>query len=142
MLTQDQVIETLALAASYDDCEALFWHSDIAENPRLLVFCSDTFDYATADCEPVETTEDVAALRKAYLDAVEAEANVYPSWGSTLYCARRRRTRPLPWVNGADSAIRALLDAAGPEAPSAWPAIAAHLRSTSRDSVGGSDVAP
>jgi hypothetical protein len=75
--------DLLRLLAVYDRADCLSWNSDL----EFAINCNDIFAWAVADCEPIETSEDVLALGLAFKDAGEED-------GPILYCCRRRKMRP------------------------------------------------
>lgn len=90
-LTRLSLIEqTLSLLHRYDSGESLLWYPT-DHGIHLSLDCSDTFAWATADSEPIETLEDVALLQSACQDA-----DKYGTYVETLYAARRRHMRPMP----------------------------------------------
>ena len=75
---------------------------------HLLVKCSDTFYFASADAESI-LPEEFDGLRLAIEEAGDL-------WGPILWCARKRKLRPLkPHYIKMTKTQRALFDACGPE---------------------------
>lgn len=107
MLTNEKFIsKVLTIAVIYDCYDELFWSFD-GESPfykpsgqtyeRALspsVNCGDTFDYATADCEPI-TVWNVDEWESALRDAQKAGEKFC---GGILFVARQRKIQPLPEV--------------------------------------------
>lgn len=56
------------------------------EEATLNVVCSDTFYYASADCEPISSGE-IHELYKLW--------RADPMWGPTWWCVKKRNMRPL-----------------------------------------------
>lgn len=110
--TRELMVEILRVFSEEGDAtDDLFWRVDPEGNVRFYVNCSDFFYWATGDGEPIETAEDVFALRQALIDTSNAEHNDNEWWWPLLYCARRRGMRPQepyfkghyePNVNGPD----------------------------------------
>lgn len=90
MLTNDQVLEILAITA-FDHCDALFWRVD-AGVLSIYVMCSDTFDFASADCEEI-TPENLPVFRQAFTEAKAVDSGAFLA--PYLFCARVRKRQPL-----------------------------------------------
>lgn len=115
-----RVLRVSSFGIGHDDCDSYFWRCDGEYAPiTFIVRCSDTFAYACADAEAV-TPENVAVLEQAYADAA-ASCDVGAIYGSTLFCARVRRMKPVPaFLKNLDPALVALFDACESD-PAAMP---------------------
>lgn len=90
-----------------DDCNSLWWRINSGDL-RMLVHCSDTFYWGTADCEPV-TADDLPELTRAKADLPDDDWPI-------LWVARKRQMRPMPpYYKGFSTQTAALFDTAGPE---------------------------
>lgn len=100
------VLPILGIMQDADCFSELMWKVDhVRSRVDFSVLCSDTFAYACADAEPVETALDVTRLWRAYLDLRRIEkkhpGTVALAFLPELYAARRRKTQPLPaWLSG------------------------------------------
>jgi hypothetical protein len=118
------ITELLRIMAQGDAHDDLFWNYRDGQL-SFFIKCSDTFAWGTADLEGVAIDEDLAALEQARLDADHLEGGW--AW-PTLYCARKRKMRPMNrWMQqvvGADNEgdIRLLFEAAGPPRESVFGA--------------------
>jgi hypothetical protein len=110
----------IAFAMSpHDLCEELSWRVDGQYAPiTFLVNCSDTFAWATADCEPltpetIDVFEQVVAdIRAAVPDDAQRAVYVY---AAMLYAARQRGMRPMREAYPREYVkLAELLDACGP----------------------------
>ena len=91
---------------AWDDCESLMW-TIIDGRVVFHVFCSDTFWWATADCETV-VQEDLPDLKKAKEDLPEGDWPI-------LWVARKRKLRPMRlWLNRSAQDERIIFEEAGP----------------------------
>ena len=72
----------LKLAGKYDFTYELLWDQDL----NFAISCNDFFGPA-ADAEEIETVEDVLLLEQSLKDS--------PRDGHMLYCARRRKQKPM-----------------------------------------------
>ncbi len=88
----DECIRRLLVATASEVSDDLQWHYHDDE----LFFsmdCSDLFDWAAADNEPVETIDDVRLIERCRADL--HAAGEYRGWYvSKLYAARKRRQKP------------------------------------------------
>lgn len=111
MVDSEWVLQLLELFSG-DDNEDLMWTCSSSGQLRFAVKCSDTYWWATADCEDIGIT-DLPALRQAKMDALSTDsAYLWP----TLWVSRKRKLRPMRGLyNSVDTAFRELLDASGPE---------------------------
>lgn len=121
-MTDPTHIDQLLRLFDLDHNDDLMWrttdpagHSDRGQL-AFSVQCSDTYWWATADCERIDLPADLVSLRQARDDAKN-----HLFW-ATLWVSRKRRLRPMrAWLdeNGdyEDNGItlRPLLEAAGPE---------------------------
>lgn len=90
-----------------EECESLLWREAGSGELEFTVFCSDTFAWACADCEPI-SAGDLPALERAKADLPEGD------W-PTLWVARKRGMRPMRrWLERCGGAERHLFEAAGP----------------------------
>ena len=106
-----------AFAPPYASCtEDLSWSVTGDYAPlTFLVDCSDTFDWATADSEPIGPA-DIDDLERAFADVRAAAGVGMPELEAPmLYCARRRGRRPMRLAYPEDTRLWPLFDAAGPE---------------------------
>jgi hypothetical protein len=102
----DNVERVLALV--WEDRESLMWDND---GTRLLVECSDTFWWATADAQAIDLPGDLESLAAARREFPDDD------W-PLLWCCRKRGMRPMPrWSRDRDPAdpFTAAVLAAGPE---------------------------
>lgn len=76
----------------------LFWHVNVDGTLGFSANCSDFFEWASADTEPIETREDVRLLEVCLKDLQEAAGESYPLWVTELYSARRRNARPAHYM--------------------------------------------
>jgi len=116
------VIELLRLFAG-DACDELRWRVD-GDWLVFYVDCSDTFYWGTADSENV-TEADLPDLHRAVADTRGCSGGE-DLWAA-LWCARRRRMRPMaafyrqvldgPPDSGQPGTLAVLFDAAGPARP-------------------------
>jgi hypothetical protein len=102
---KEHIIPFFQAVAELDLFGEVMWQPDFSS---LSVICSDVFYWGCADCEPVESLEDIELLIKS---CKEASFD-----GAILYCARKRGMRP----QGAmykllDKNIHHLFDECGPE---------------------------
>ncbi len=74
--------EVMKLFAKHDICDELYWSEDLS----LFVLCNDVFYWGCADCEAIESQNDIVLLKSCFEDCEEHAI--------TLYCARRRSMRP------------------------------------------------
>lgn len=85
-------LEVARIVAQYDIADDIYWTPDL----RVFAFCSDTFDWAVADGEPIQTDEDV----KLFLQSVQETASTgnpeqgYVTYGAILYASRKRNKKP------------------------------------------------
>lgn len=76
---------------------------NVYDSPEVYIQCSDRFYWATADYEPVLTSEDVQLLRVTIEDC---RNEIDGDCGDTedvciVYCARKRNLQPMPrYMNG------------------------------------------
>jgi len=107
----------------FEGTEGLWWR--YGEGPddhtsesglRFYAQCSDTFDWATADCEEI-TPERLPALEQAKTDLRNVDGGWRNDmWLGELYSARVRNRRPMrAFLKGLQPQVRALFEAAGPE---------------------------
>ena len=123
-MTDDFVMRVLTLFAMFPDdlgTDDLMWRVDGEYAPiTFLVNCSDTFAWATADCERL-TPDNIDVLEAALTDLKDAALPTF--YAGTLFAARVRGMRPMRLaypirksINGIDGAgLAALYDACGPE---------------------------
>lgn len=62
------------------------WPEDAQRMTSLSVNCSDTFSYACADAEELLYEE----LEELYQHTIKD-----PSWGSTVWCIKKRKLKPI-----------------------------------------------
>lgn len=62
------------------------WPEDAKKYINILVHCSDTFAYACSDAEPLSFSEINDLYQMWRKD---------PMWGSTVWCTKKRKERPL-----------------------------------------------
>lgn len=106
MNNESWILDLLRLFA-FDDCESLWWRNDNGVL-MMLVRCSDTFYWATADSERI-TAEDLPELSRAKVDLPEEDWPI-------LWVARKRQMRPMPpYYKGITPELAALFDACGSE---------------------------
>jgi hypothetical protein len=77
-------------------CESAFWH--VRNDVVTICFnVNDTFAYACADAEPIETTADLDLLKQCIADiGCDTDAGYVDGWMlGMLYTARRRGIKPL-----------------------------------------------
>jgi hypothetical protein len=104
MTTSNIMPELLILIAKEDMYEHIFWTTNL----EFFIKCSDFFHWACADLVEIESHEDVDMLAQCIREAGED--------GCLLYCARRRKMRPMPHeYKNLDKKNWALFDACGPE---------------------------
>ena len=100
-LTHDQLRRVL-IATEFDNCDSLFWRrsgSDGIEGDlQVFAQCSDFFTWGCADCEPIETEDDVRLLEQARADLTAATGDKWPIWVTELYAARRRNQPPASFM--------------------------------------------
>lgn len=81
-------------ATSFDLCDTIWWRTDGEYAPvTFMVLCSDSFEYACADSEPV-TPGNIGELEQAIADCVQVYGRTGDQYGPLLFVARVRR-RPL-----------------------------------------------
>lgn len=134
MLTPDQVLAVLKVAADADDFESLFWRFDDGQI-SMFANCSDFFAWATADCEEITGDDDITGLRQALTDLREVGADWH--WPA-LWVARKRKMRPQkPCYKDMTPTVAALFDACCTVEERAefdrkdtqfWLGVAAHVR--------------
>lgn len=89
-----ELIRRVLVATQFDYSGEVYWSVDLRGVLRFCLDCSDFFALATADCEPVETQQDVELLEKCLADLITAEGTSFPTWLTELYATRRRRATP------------------------------------------------
>lgn len=106
-------ILTITAMSPNDLCGELYWRVDGEYAPiTFLLDCSDTFHWATADCEPL-TEHNIHILEKAVADIrAISPSDVY--WAPELFAARVRRMRPMQAAYPRNPALRPLFDTCGP----------------------------
>ena len=92
------LLELFAITGT-DSCDYLSWrvtyaHEDPPNTLRFLVNCSDTYAWATADCEPVEP-DDIPLLKQALEDCRAADPKYGDSYFTDLWISRKRGMRPM-----------------------------------------------
>ena len=93
-----------ALALFADTGESLWWRFEPGGAITFWAECSDTFLWATAECEQIRP-EDMALLRRCDSDLRRAGAEDYLA---VLFASRKRGTRPMSlWLDRAGPAARA-----------------------------------
>lgn len=103
MTNEEFVMKVLRISIKYDAYDDLIWsfaegspffRDDRDNSTRALepsIMCSDTFDYACADCEPI-TEENIDLWELSLKEAKEVNCFAY---GSILFVARQRKMSPL-----------------------------------------------
>ena len=87
---EDFKIELLKLLAQYD-CVGIgcYWNEDL----DFFVMCNDWFFWGCADCEIVQSQQDVDDLRICFEDVMQVDpGQVYLAL--SLFAARKRKLRP------------------------------------------------
>lgn len=98
------VLPVLRIIEDADCYSELMWRTDVLEDRVVFsLLCSDTFAYASADAEPIETALDVARLYSVFWELSRLEKrfpdSVALAFLPELYAARRRKMQPLPaWL--------------------------------------------
>ena len=109
-----KVVSTLLTNDDYYGCD-LFWREDEGV-VSVFVNCNDIFYWATADCEEIETPEQIHEIERAFKDLAaigEVESVV---WGAELWCCRKRQMRPQkPVLETIPEKIRHMFEQCGPE---------------------------
>lgn len=98
------LIRRVLVALANDNNMDLLWHTMPDGSLRFCLDCSDFFDLASADCEPVETEEDVVLLERCLFDCQVAEEKSSPDYVGYLYAARRRGVTFERWAMKPDGA--------------------------------------
>lgn len=85
--------DLLTLTADADMTGDLWWNTTTEGGLRFFLSCSDTFAWATADCEEVRPS-DMDLLRQTLADLRECDpkADIYTA---ELYASRKRGMRPM-----------------------------------------------
>jgi len=85
-------VKLLKLLAEHDLAggDNLWWDEEL----NFYIMCSDLFSIASADCEPIESMEDVNLLNDCILEC-ETAKEYHGVVGFLLYCARKRKSRPI-----------------------------------------------
>jgi hypothetical protein len=113
-LQLDRILRVLHLVYTKDIRDELVWHT--RDNGAVVLFaidCSDLFEWGCADSEPL-TPDSVVELESACDDSRTATGTA--CWGTTIYCCRRRQSRPQGAAyRDLPQEIWPLLDACGPE---------------------------
>lgn len=108
--------EFFRVTDKYEDYDSWFWRVDKQGNVKLMVNCSDFFDWGCADAEDI-TPENLHLLEQAYIDCdatTDDEYNVV--YGNTLFAARARKMRPQkPCYKGWSPQLVELFNQCGPE---------------------------
>jgi len=78
----------------------------VLAGPPYAVICTDVFEWATSDAEPIALPDDLPGLRQARRDLPDGD------W-ALLWVCRRRHRRPMPSYR-LTPAERHLIEAAGP----------------------------
>jgi hypothetical protein len=92
----ERVIREIALERDHE----LYWSRNGPEL-RAMFFCSDTFWWATADCEVIEPEEldDMLAYIDQFKETTErhdGSTSTYPAhWGPMLWICKKRNLRPM-----------------------------------------------
>lgn len=99
-----------------DLCDVLTWRTDGEYAPiTFLVDCSDEFAWGGSDCEPLTDGADLDALEAALAEVAAVEPR-YPGYGTTLWVARKRGTRPQGATYPSSApGVWPLFDACGPK---------------------------
>lgn len=128
-MNDKDILYEVAKLAQFNACESIWWRinadrSSEATGLRVLVDCSDVFEWGTADCEEV-SVENLAVLQQAVADMRRATGSEYDGQSKAflLFCARVRQQRPqgayYKCLTGRTDEItvkiRDLFDACGPE---------------------------
>jgi hypothetical protein len=126
VIDYEPLLRTFARGDSRDD---LGWHEGEDSALHWWVICSDTFFWATADAEPIETDAAVDEL-----EATRVECEATGEFGAylwpTLWVCRQRQMRPMnAWFaqvfesrNAGSPRMRSLFEAAGPPRESVFGA--------------------
>lgn len=103
---------------AFDNCDDLFWRCDKEYAPiTIFVECNDLFFWACADCEEIESDQEVEDLRQAFTDAEKAYEHG-GAYAPLLWVARKRKMRPQdPYYKYFNEALHPLFNACGPERP-------------------------
>jgi hypothetical protein len=101
MLTNDNIISFLKIWTSRGktlEVIDLSWDDGV---PKLSLNCSDIFDWALSEVEPVESRADILRVTSCIFEVEDAFPD-YDGWDvAALYAARKRNRKPMPsYVNG------------------------------------------
>jgi hypothetical protein len=107
-------MRVLKIFDDIDEKESLWWNTSGPYAPVVFfVMCSDTFDWATADAEPL-TPDNIGLLEQSIADVKLLGYDVGGiHWGLTLFCARARGQRPMSAMLIPEN-LQTLFEAAGP----------------------------
>lgn len=83
--------DVLAVYASADVTDDLYWYIERGEEIRFSAKCSDTFWWGTADGEAIDP-EDIPLLRSCLDDLARLDATYFVG---ELFAARKRKMRPM-----------------------------------------------
>ncbi len=102
----------LFLFSRYDVHEQLWWRAADSNEERFFfaVNCSDTFDWASADCEEI-TTENLPLLKQSFYDIAAVTAEMW--YAPLLFAARVRGKRVMPQFS-VPTPLKEMFDACGP----------------------------
>jgi len=97
----------------------LMWRVE-GDTVRFSAFCSDTFEWGTADAENIEEAD--LELLERTLDDLQAADHYGDVYISELFSARKRGMRPMNRFMQiiSEPAVHALFEQAGPERPSTF----------------------
>lgn len=98
-----------------DEKDSLWWNTSGPYAPlEFFVMCSDSFDWATADAEPL-TPDNIAVLEQSIADVkpLGYDAGAGTHWDLLLFCARARGRRPMPQMRIPQN-LQTLFNEAGP----------------------------
>lgn len=114
VVTLEEFVLRVLRATAFDACDDIWWRTDAEYAPvTFLVNCSDFFEYASADCEPIGLG-DIELFEKSYADSLALTGQQHS--GGLLYCARKRKQRPMPAAyKYIDERVRHLFDECGGE---------------------------
>lgn len=120
MRTLEDIVAVLRIAHEIDN--TFYCRVTDDGDVTFMANVNDTFSFATADCEPISTREDVAVLRSCIEDLKATGDDLWDCYVEQLYAARKRGERPAGfcytdergWLTTGKLSTAALFDAAGP----------------------------
>lgn len=87
------LMRVLKAFADADARESLFWKFEGDEGLKLFAFCSDTFEWGSADLE--EITPEVIPVLEQTLEDLQGIDNAITHFLTELYACRIRKMRPM-----------------------------------------------